>query len=189
MEIEDRGQPRLRINQRYVQLFRDGRSDPDGRDFVRGYLERARMLLSALVHRERTIVRVVRAIAELQQAFLEHGVSRLQPLVLRDVARRVGLSVATAGKYVATPRGVYPLKAFFSASLVAEGGDLVSSASLRQRLREAIEAEDRTQPLSDAQIAAQLRSGGVRVSRRWVTKHREAMRIPSSYGRAAHRAR
>ena len=125
---------------------------------------------------------------EIQRSFLEHGIKRLKPLTLKEVARQVGVhestvSRSTNNKYIQTPRGIFPLKFFFSNALPSDDGDDISSQSIKTVLRELIEAEDPNKPLSDQQLAQVLQARGVNISRRTVAKYREELQIPASYKR------
>ena len=126
---------------------------------------------------------------ERQLAFLKHGVRRLHPLLLRDIAAVTGLhestvSRATAAKYVATPRGNIPFRYFFSNALPGvAGGASHSAEAIRQQIKVMIEREDTEKPRSDDQIVEALRTEGVAIARRTVAKYRESLAIPSSVHR------
>jgi len=125
----------------------------------------------------------------LQDEFLRQGVAYLRPLILRDIATAVEMhestvSRVTSNKYIATPRGMFELKYFFTTSIGAvDGGESHSSESVRHRIRQLIGAEEATGILSDDQIVTILRREGVDIARRTVAKYREAMHIPNSVGR------
>jgi RNA polymerase sigma-54 factor len=126
---------------------------------------------------------VAREIVRQQDGFFRHGVSALKPLVLRDIAIATELheSTVSSNKYIATPRGIFELKYFFTSSLPARTpGVVVSSESVRSRIRLLVGGESSHQPLSDDRIVDLLKGEGVEIARRTVAKYREAMRIPSS---------
>jgi RNA polymerase sigma-54 factor len=139
-----------------------------------------------LHQRATTILKVAAEIVRRQDAFFRRGVSGLRPLILRDIADRIGMhestvSRVTSNKYMATPRGLYELKYFFSAAIAASpGGDAHSAEAVRHRIRRLIECEPAGGALSDERIVVLLRREGVDIARRTVAKYREAMRIPSS---------
>jgi RNA polymerase sigma-54 factor len=124
-----------------------------------------------------------------QDGFLTYGVQHLRPLNLRTIAEKVDIhestvSRVTANKYLATPRGIFEFKYFFTSAIASsDGGDDVSSEAVRQRIRELVDAETPERVLSDDKLVTLLRSGGIDIARRTVAKYREAMGIPSSVQR------
>ena len=193
---EDHASPRLRVAGRDMKLLSTVEGDAEARTWLRDRLVNAKQMIEALEYREKTIVKVARTIANLQRDFLL-GVGDLRRLILADVAKVVGLHVTTiqravAGKFVATPVGLYELAYFFSSGLSSTDGTEVSSRVVRQRVRHFIEQEDPSRPLSDNALVRLLEESGVRVSRRAVSNYREAEHIPASNARAmwhAHRQR
>ena len=155
--------------------------------FVQSKLRSANWLIQTIEQRRRTMIKVMEAIVEAQYAFFESGPEALRPLTLQDVAERIGMpestvSRVTTNKYVQTPRGVFPLKHFFSSRLGTESGQSVSSKMAMARIRELIEKESKKKPLSDQKIAELLRREGLIVARRTVAKYREKMEIlPARY--------
>ena len=133
------------------------------------------------------MIKVMRRIVEEQREFFERGVEGLKPLTLQQIANQIGMhestvSRVTTNKYVQTPRGVLPLKYFFSSGLDTESGESVSSKMAMGRIKELIAAEDKQKPLSDQRIAELLRKEGLIVARRTVAKYRERMEIlPARY--------
>jgi RNA polymerase sigma-54 factor len=178
--------PRIGIHRGYERMIRSA-SEADA-VYLRGRLQEARWLLKSLEARGDTLLKVMRCLLRQQSAFLEFGDQALRPLTLREVAAEVGLhestiSRAIARKYVRTPRGTMPLRAFFASGIDTGGGGEASSTAIQAMLRRLIEAEDPRKPLSDARLADMLKAGGVPVARRTVAKYREAMHIPSSQDR------
>ena len=175
--------PRLGINRHYQSLIGSaGKSDAS---YLRGQLQEARWLIRSLETRAETLLKVARCIVRQQSGFLDHGAEAMRPLVLREVADEVGLhestvSRVTTRKYLHTPRGTFEFKHFFSSSLSTTDGGTTSSTAIQAMLRRLIEAENPRQPLSDARLAAELKTAGIAVARRTVAKYREAMNIPSS---------
>ena len=175
--------PRLRINSLYAQILSKQRGSS-----LAGQLQEARWLLKSLEARGDTLLRVTRCLLRQQAGFLEFGEQALRPLTLREVALEVGLhestvSRAIARKYVRTPRGTLPLRAFFASGVGTEGGGEASSIAIQSMIRRLIEAENPRKPLSDAKLADLLKESGIPVARRTVAKYREAMDILSSHER------
>ncbi|KLI97315.1 RNA polymerase factor sigma-54 [Luteimonas sp. FCS-9] len=178
--------PRLTIHRGYERMIDHACSSDAG--YLRGRLQEARWLLRNLEARGQTLLKVVRCLVRQQSGFLEFGKRALRPLTLREVAEEIGMhestvSRAVARKYVHTPRGTLPLKAFFASGIGTEGGGEASSTAIQQMIRGLVDAEDPRKPLSDARLADLLKSAGVPVARRTVAKYREAMQIASSHER------
>lgn len=181
--------PRVLVDQSYyAEVSRLARSQAD-RDFLGECLQNANWLTRSLDQRARTILKVAAEIVRQQDAFLVHGIRHLKPLNLRTVADAIGMhestvSRVTGNKYMLTPRGVFELRFFFTASIAsAEGGDAHSAESVRDRIRELIDNERPIDVLSDDAIVDILRKNGVDIARRTVAKYREGMSIPSSVQR------
>jgi RNA polymerase sigma-54 factor len=202
VSLADGSVPRLRVSRRYREILerrkRNGADAPGAESprsaaaaeevrFVQEKLKSASWLIQTIEQRRRTMIRVMEAIVEAQAEFFERGPQALRPLTLQDVAERIGMhestvSRVTTNKYVQTPRGVFPLKYFFSSGLETESGESVSSRMAMARIRELIAAEDKRKPLSDQRIAELLRKEGLIVARRTVAKYRERMDIlPARY--------
>jgi len=178
--------PRIGVNRHYESLIAGaGRGDAS---YLRGQLQEARWLIKSLHSRADTLLRVVQCIVRHQCGFLEHGPEAMRPLVLREVAEELELhestvSRVTTRKYLHTPRGTFELKHFFSSSLATTDGGAASSTAIQAMIRRLIEAEDARKPLSDANLAKELKLQGITVARRTVAKYREAMNIPASHER------
>ena len=184
--LAGRQHPRLTIHRGYERMIEHACSSDAG--YLRGRLQEARWLLRNLEARGDTLLKVVRCLVRQQSGFLECGERALRPLTLREVAEEIGMhestvSRAVARKYVHTPRGTLPLKAFFASGIGTEGGGEASSTAIQQMIRGLIDAEDPRKPLSDARLADLLKAAGVPVARRTVAKYREAMQIASSHER------
>lgn len=178
--------PRVTIHRGYEQMIRSCSEADAG--YIRGHLQEARWLLKSLEARGETLLKVTRCLIREQAGFLEFGEQALRPLTLREVAEQVGLhestvSRAIAHKYVRTPRGTLPLRSFFASGVATEGGGEASSTAIQSMIRKLIDAENPRKPLSDAKLADLLKTSGVSVARRTVTKYREAMDILSSHER------
>jgi RNA polymerase sigma-54 factor len=183
----DRGHlPRLAIHRGYEGMI--GAASPADANYLRGRLQEARWLLRNLQARGETLLRVVGCLVRQQAGFLEFGDQALRPLTLREVAAELGVHESTVSravgrKFVRTPRGTLPLKAFFASGIDTGGGGEASSTAIQSMIRRLVEAEDPRRPLSDARLAESLKAAGVPVARRTVAKYREAMHIPSSQDR------
>ncbi len=146
-------------------------------------LQDARWLIRNLRQRFQTIERVAQAIVERQSRFFTYGAIAMRPLVLREIAATLGLhestiSRVTANKYMATPFGVFELRYFFGSHVATEAGGEASSTAIRALIKQLVEAETPTSPLSDSRIAELLGAQGMVVARRTVAKYRELMQIP-----------
>jgi len=175
--------PRLHISGSYRRLARDRKTARDARQFIRKNIRSAQWLISAIYQRRDTVRRVVEEVFEVQRDFLDRGQEALKPLPMADVAKKVGVHVATvsravAGKYVQTPRGIYPLRMFFSGGTTTADGQDVSWDAVKARLKELIDSEDKSDPLNDDQLAKELRAHGIDIARRTVAKYRNLLDIP-----------
>ncbi len=181
--------PRVLVNHDYyVELSRQA-TDKPAKAYLSERLQSANWLLKALDQRARTLLKVAEAVVARQLPFLERGVHHLRPLLLRDIAAVTELhestvSRATAEKYLATPRGNFPFRSFFSNALPGvAGGAGHATEAIRQQIKAMIEREDPTNMLSDDQIVDVLHQAGVLIARRTVAKYRESLAIPSSVQR------
>jgi len=173
--------PRLRLNRAYADAAggRNGANPSLTRN-----LQEARWLLRSIEQRFTTIQRVADAIVARQRGFFEYGEVAMKPLTLKLIAGELGLHESTVcrvtnNKYMATPRGLFEFKHFFSRRLATENGGAASATAVRAVMRELIAAEDPRSPLSDAELARLLAQQGLRVARRTITKYRALMRMPS----------
>lgn len=178
--------PTLSINRYYERLAGESRGEPA--QYLKGRLQEARWLIKSLAQRGETLLKVGESIIREQGAFLDYGPAALRPLTLRQVADEVGLhestiSRATTRKYMATPRGVFELKRFFSSGVATTEGGEASAIAIQSMIRTLVDAENIKKPLSDQALADQLRRDGIAIARRTVAKYREAMNIPSSNDR------
>jgi RNA polymerase sigma-54 factor len=181
--------PKVLVNQvYYASIARHPRSDRD-KAYLSDCLQTANWLVKSLDQRARTILKVATEIVRQQDAFLADGVQYLRPLNLKIIADAISMhestvSRVTSNKYMATPRGIFELKYFFTAAIAAAGnGDAHSAEAVRFRIRKLIDAESPDAILSDDTLVNLLRDSGVDIARRTVAKYREAMRIPSSVQR------
>ncbi len=194
VELNNEVLPRVLVNQRYYARVSRAARDPEELAYLSRQLQSANWLVRSLHQRATTILKVASEIVRQQHDFFLHGVQHLKPLVLRDIAAEVEMhestvSRVTSNKYIATPRGVFELKYFFTSAIQASGGgDAHSAEAVKDRIRTLIEAESADDVLSDDRIVTILRKEGIDIARRTVAKYREAMGIPSSIRRRRERA-
>ncbi len=172
--------PRVRLNRAYAEALQSRGSSQS----LSRQLQEARWLLRSIEQRFATIQRVADAIVARQRGFFEYGEVAMKPLTLKLIAGELGLHESTVcrvtnSKYMATPRGLFEFKHFFSRRLATESGGAASATAVRAVMRELIAAEDPRAPLSDAELARLLAQQGLRVARRTITKYRALMRLPS----------
>jgi RNA polymerase sigma-54 factor len=195
IELNTEVLPRLLVNQTYAAKIARGKGSEADRSFVSGCLQTANWLTKSLEQRARTILKVSTEIVRQQDAFFAHGVEHLRPLNLKAIAEATGMhestvSRVTSNKYLASPRGLFELKYFFTASIAAanHGGEAHSAESVRFRIKQMIERETVGDVLSDDAIVEKLRDANIDIARRTVAKYRESMRIPSSVERRRRKA-
>jgi RNA polymerase sigma-54 factor len=189
VELNSDTLPKVLINQRYyTQVSKTARGDKD-KSYLAECFQTATWLMRALDQRAKTILKVSSEIVRQQDAFFARGVEHLRPLNLKTVADAISMhestvSRVTANKYMATSRGIFELKYFFTSAIAAaDGGEAHSAEAVRHRIRQLIDAETARDVLSDDTIVDKLREAGIDIARRTVAKYREAMRIPSSVQR------
>ena len=186
--------PKVLLNKTYYEKVSSSAHSAADKSYLSECHQSGTWLVRALDQRARTILKVATEIVRQQDGFFVHGVRRLRPLNLRTVADGIGMhestvSRVTANKYMATPRGVFELKYFFTSAIAAaDGGDAHSAEAVRHSIRQLIEGETLNDVLSDDAIVERLREAGVDIARRTVAKYREAMRIPSSVQRRRDKA-
>lgn len=181
----DDGSPRLRISSTYNSMLGQADTTKETKDFIKEKVRSAVDLLRNIEHRRQTIYRVVECIVSRQRDFLEKGVEKIKPMMLKDVAEDIGMHLSTISrvvnrKYAHTPQGVIELRRFFSEGMLNEEGEEVSTRILKLRIKKMVEDEDTKSPLTDDQIARVLSKEGVKLSRRTVAKYRDQMNIPGS---------
>ena len=184
VELNPDVSPRLRVNPTYASMIRRA-DNSDDNIVLKNHLQEARWFIKSLQSRNETLLKVARAIVEYQQAFFEYGEEVMKPLVLRDIAEKVGMhestiSRVTTQKYMYTPRGTLEFKYFFSSHVSTDSGGEASATAIRAVIKKLIAAEPPGKPLSDNKIANLLAERGIKVARRTVAKYRESMGIPPS---------
>jgi RNA polymerase sigma-54 factor len=178
--------PRVGLNPGIRRMLSQARDDPKVREYLKRKVDQAKWLIEAIAQRQSTLERVAKEIVARQRDFLDFGVSHLRPLKMQEVADALGIHVSTvsraiADKHAQTPRGIVPLKFFFTGGTENEDGGVESRLSVKERVRQIIEEEDKRTPLSDDEVAALLQKEcGLEIARRTVTKYRKALNIPSS---------
>lgn len=177
--------PNLRINREYARMVREREVPKETKRFIRSNLTNAAWLIDAIEQRRRTLQRVLNVVVEAQREFFEQGPQALKPLPMTQVADQLGIHVATvsravADKHILTPRGVFPLRRFFTGGTQTESGEDVSWEAVRAALKDVIDAEDKKSPLSDDAIVAELKKRGIEIARRTVAKYRAQLDIPSA---------
>ncbi|RFB79563.1 RNA polymerase factor sigma-54 [Methylovirgula sp. 4M-Z18] len=181
--------PRLLVNQSYYAKISVKKTADEDKSFISNCLQTANWLTKSLEQRARTILKVATEIVRHQDAFLAQGVAHLRPLTLKTVADAIGMhestvSRVTSNKYMATPRGLFELKYFFTVSIAAsEGGEAHSAEAVRFQIKQMIDQESPNAILSDDAIVLKLKAVNIDIARRTVAKYRESLRIPSSVER------
>lgn len=189
VELNSDTLPRVLVNQTYYSELSKKKGKDGDKSYFTDALQNATWLVRALDQRARTILKVATEIVRQQDGFFTHGVAHLRPLNLKAVADAIQMhestvSRVTANKYMATNRGTFELKYFFTASIAsADGGEAHSAEAVRHHIKQLIDSEAPSAILSDDTIVERLRASGIDIARRTVAKYREAMRIPSSVQR------
>ncbi len=185
VSLTSEGSPQLSINQEYRELAKRKDIEKEEKTYLREKVESARWLIRNVEQRQQTILKIGKAIMDVQHEFLDKGVAKIKPLTLQEIADVVGVHEATVsrttrGKYIQTPQGLHELKYFFSPGLKRVGGADQSSKSVQLKVKTIIEGEDKHKPLSDQKIADLLKEGGLKIARRTITKYREGLGIPAT---------
>ncbi len=184
--LNDVNVPRLRLSRAYREVARDkAKFTGENREFITSKLHAANWMIQAIEQRRQTMLKVMNFIVERQRDFLEKGVQYLRPLTLREVANHIQMHESTVSrvtneKYVQTPRGVHPLKFFFSSGLQTSSGEDISARGVRDKIRMLVSQEDSMTPLTDQKIVELLDLDGVRIARRTVAKYRGQLGILSA---------
>ena len=183
VSLNDGGVPRLRLSRSYQDVARDKKKlTPENREFIANKLNSANWMIQAIEQRRQTMLKVMNFIVDRQRAFFEKGVEYLKPLTLREVAEVISMHESTVSrvtneKYVQTPRGVLPLKYFFSSALTTASGEDASARSIRAKLQKMVQDENPSKPLTDQQIVHLFQEQGIQIARRTVAKYRDQLGI------------
>jgi RNA polymerase sigma-54 factor len=180
--LNDSRLPNLRINKEYAAMSKDKLAPKPTREFIKKNLSNSLWLLDAIEQRRRTLLRVLQVVVGAQREYFDFGPQALKPLPMTQVAEQLGIHVATvsravADKHVLTPRGVVALRGFFSGGTKNEAGEDVSWDAIKAALKDVIDAEDKSAPLSDDALAEALSSRGIEIARRTVAKYRDQLKI------------
>ncbi len=180
--------PRLRISRRYRQLLSNPDTPEKTREYVREKLRAGLWLIRNISLRRQTLMRITEEIVRRQKEFFDRGLTRLKPLKMTEVAEVVGIhestvSRAVANKYLQSPRGIHPLRFFFTGATTTEEGKEIAAPHLKKILEETIRQEDPHSPLSDQEIAERLSGRGIKLARRTVAKYRNSLGIPPAHRR------
>ncbi len=177
--------PDVQINREYARMAMDNEVQKNDRDFLKKNLSNAQWLIDAIGQRRHTLLRVVNAVVDEQRDYFDFGPEALKPLPMQPIADRLGIHVATVSravseKFIMTPRGVVPLRSFFSGGLSTDSGDDVSANAVRAAIEELIEGENKAKPLSDEAMVKALKERGIEIARRTVAKYRDQLGIPTA---------
>ena len=184
--LNDTNLPRLKLSKSYQDIARDKKKfDAEHKEFIASRLNSANWMIQAIEQRRQTMLKVRHYIVERQHDFFERGVQFLKPLTLREVAEVIGMHESTVSrvtneKFVQTPRGVLPLKYFFSSGLATTGGEDVSARGIKDQIAKLVEGEDSKRPLTDQSIVNILKKSGVVIARRTVAKYRDQLGVLSA---------
>jgi len=185
--LNDKNVPRLRVSSAYERILKQKKGDAETREYINSKLSSAKWLIHTIEQRRRTMVKVMSSIVKAQREFFDKGIGYLKPLTLQEIAQEIGMhestvSRVTSNKYAQTPRGVFRLKYFFSSGLATETGEEVSAKTAKSILSELIANEDKARPLSDQELAEELKKRGLRIARRTVAKYRDQLKVlPARY--------
>lgn len=184
VQINPDNMPRLKINQQYAALAKNGCNTAD-RQFIRSHLQDAKWLIKSLESRNETLLKVARCIVEYQEDFFDYGEEAMKPMVLNDIAMAVEMhestiSRITTQKFMHTPRGIFELKYFFSSHVSTSNGGECSSTAIRALVKKLLAVENPAKPFSDSKIASHLAEQGIQVARRTIAKYRESLGIAPS---------
>jgi RNA polymerase sigma-54 factor len=181
--LNDSGLPRLRISRTYQEIARDKKKyDTESKEFINQRLNSAHWMIQAIEQRRQTMLKVMNFIVDRQREFFEKGIEYLKPLTLREVADVINMHESTVSrvtneKYVQTPRGLLPLKFFFSSGLSTTTGEDASARSIKAQIQKLVNDEDPKEPLTDQQIVQMFAQRGVKIARRTVAKYRDQLGI------------
>ena len=190
LSLDGRNNPDLKVNKQYVKMLEDFSKSKDSKtmqeaaQFVRQKIDGAKWFIDAIRQRQHTLYITMKAIMEMQQEyFLTGDETKLKPMILKDIAEKVGLDISTGSrvansKYVQTPYGTYLLKTFFSEGITNEEGEEVSTREIKKILQDCVEDEDKLKPMTDEELMAVLKEKGYPIARRTVAKYREQLGIP-----------
>jgi len=185
VELNYDSRPRVRISKKYLDLLNSNGIGKDTKEFLKNKLDSAKWFINAIQSRRQTMLKVMNAIVENQKEFFESHGENLKPMFEKDIAEDINMDISTVsrvvrGKYVQTDFGIYELKYFFSNALHTESGEDVSNKIVKEKIKDLIESENKSKPLSDDKITELMSQSGYNIARRTVAKYRESMKIPKA---------
>jgi len=185
VRLDDDRVPQLYISEYYRKRLQDPQATDEEKEFIKNKINSAQWLIDSIEQRRSTLTKVAEAIVKHQKKFLDDGPEAIEPLKMQQIADIVGVHVTTVSravddKWIQTPRGILPLRRFFVGGTQTEDGEDVAWDTIRLKLQELIDKEDKSDPLSDEKLVEELKKAGMSVARRTVTKYRKRMGIPSS---------
>lgn len=183
--------PKLQISNHYKDLLAKLNSDPKARKFIKDNIHEGRQIISALGQRQETLLKIGTELVKRQPDFITHGLTKLRPMTMQDIAEAVGVHAATisravSGKYILTPHGLMDLRRFFSTGYTTKQGSEISNTGVREAIQQIVSHEDSAKPLSDTAIEKQLKAKGIKVARRTIAKYRDQLGILPSHLRKKH---
>jgi RNA polymerase sigma-54 factor len=189
--LSDGLMPSLRISPRYEEMAKDKSVEAKTREFVGNNVRNAQWLIESINQRKNTLLRVVNVVLARQREYFDHGPQHLKPLPMVEVADQLGIHVGTvsravADKWLQTPRGLVQLRKFFSGGTETQSGESMSWEAVKATLQEIIDAEDKSNPLSDEAMVEELKKRGIEIARRTVVKYRQQLDIPPARRRKVH---
>lgn len=187
LEVNDEWIPSLRVSSYYQKLLREKNLSAQENEYIQKKMKSALFFLECMEKRKQTLRHVATVIFNTQKGFLIDGEQKLVPMRLEDIAKEVEVHLSTvsraiSNKFVKTPQGVHPLKFFFRGGMQTNEG-IVSTLSVKEKIKEVVDKEDKQNPLSDSKITSILEQQGIKIATRTVAKYREESGIPSSYSR------
>lgn len=185
VELTGSSKPGIKISKKYMEMLKDKSTGKDTRDFLKNKVESARWFINAIESRRETMLKIMNAIVNRQMEFFTSHGENLKPMFEKDIAEDINMDISTVsrvvrGKYVQTDFGIFDLKYFFSAAMKTESGEDVSNRIYMDKIKELVEKEDKSKPLSDEKIAELMNNEGFNLARRTVAKYRENMKIPKA---------
>lgn len=185
--LNPNNQPNIKLRTEYVEVVKEIKNTPENMPFLEKFND-AKVLIRSVKQRSDTILKVAQAIIEKQQGFFEHGDLAMQPLLLKEIAEKVGLHESTISrvtnqKYLQSSRGTFSFKYFFGGQISRDAGETVSAKAIQTLIKQMIENEPPKKPLSDGDISTLLNGEGYQIARRTIVKYREILRIPPVHSR------
>lgn len=184
--LNDEDIPEFRMNRYYMELYTGKNVDKETKGYIKGKIKQAEWFIKSIQQRQKTLYLVAKSIVKFQEEFFEHGVRFLKPLILKEIARDIGVhestvSRITTSKYMGTQHGIFELKFFFPTGISNTAGDQLSTGIVRDFITELVGKEDKNYPLTDDEIVTALKEKhGIKIARRTVAKYRDILNIKSS---------